>query len=111
MAETAQHSIDRYTRRRDDAAAQRDRHTLSASRISNLRLLAFMAIIGALVWAELRPEMGGVAFTLVVLAALAFFALIAAHARVTRKARRAEERAAVNDEGIARITRDWDALP
>lgn len=104
-------AIRRYTDRRDRAAAERDRLAARASRVSNLRLLAFLTGIGALVWAELRPEVGAIAFTLFALALLAFFGLIAVHSRITERRRQAAELAAVNDESIARIRRDWDAIP
>ena len=100
-----------YRRRHDDAAAERDRLAARASNISNLRFLAFAAAIGALVWAELRPEYGAVALVLAALAGLGFFALIGVHSRVKTRERRADELARVNEEAGARLVRGWDALP
>jgi hypothetical protein len=100
-----------YLERRDAARASADALSARAGHISNLRLVAFLAGIGALVWAELRPEQGPLAISLFVLALLAFLALIVAHSRTTGRARRFAEKAAVNDEAVARIRREWDRLP
>lgn len=100
-----------FEARRDDAAARRDRVTARAGTISNLRLLAFAASIGALVWAELRPEHGPVALATAALAGITFFVLIGVHSRLKQRERWEAETAAVNEEGIARRRRDWDALP
>jgi hypothetical protein len=100
----------RYRRRRDDAAALRDRLEARAGRVSNLRLIAFLVGIGALVWAELRPELGPVALSLFLAALLGFVVLVGMHARLTARARRAAELAAVNQEALARIAREWDGL-
>ena len=108
---TLEGSTRRYEHRRDDAAGLRDRLARRASTISNLRFLAFAAAIGALVWAELRPEVGALAFTLFGLSLLAFFVLIGVHSRVTTRQRRAAELATINEEGAARLRRDWDGLP
>lgn len=70
-----------------------------------------MAGIAALVWAELRPEMGAVATGAFALALLTFLVLIGVHSRLTSRARRAAELAAVNGEALARIGRDWDGMP
>jgi ABC-type multidrug transport system fused ATPase/permease subunit len=103
--------VERYGRRRDRALAERDHLAGRAGRVSNLRLITFVAGLGALVWAELRPETGPVALTLFALALVAFFALIVVHSRLKERERRAAELAAVNDEALARIPRNWDRLP
>jgi hypothetical protein len=82
-----------------------------ASRISNIRLAVFLAGIGALVWAELRPATGAVAMALFVVAVAGFLVLIVVHSRLTGRARRATELAAVNDEALARLDRHWDRMP
>jgi hypothetical protein len=73
--------------------------------------VVFLAGIGALVWAELRPATGAIALTAFVLALVGFLVLIVVHSRLTGRARRAAELAAVNDEALARIGRDWARLP
>jgi hypothetical protein len=42
---------------------------------------------------------------------VAFIALVAVHDRVVRKERRAADLVLIQDEGLARIVRDWKALP
>ena len=101
----------RFRHRRDAAAGERDRFARRASRVSNLRLAVFAAGIGVLVWAELQPEHGGLATAIFALAVVAFLALVAIHARLQSRERRAGELAAVNQEALARLSRDWDGLP
>ena len=108
---TATEPAEEFRRRLEEARRRHDHHAGRAGLVSNLRLLAFAAAIGALVWAELRPEVGGIAFALFGLSLLAFFALIVRHSRLTAEAKREAERAAVNREALARLERDWDALP
>jgi predicted ATPase len=102
---------DMYRQRRDLAAEERAGLDLRASRVSNLRLLVFALGIGALVWAELRPERSGLALALFGAALLAFLVLVVVHSRLTQRAARAGELAAVNGEALARLDRDWDGLP
>jgi hypothetical protein len=100
-----------YQQRRDDATAERDRLADRAAQISNYRLLAFGLAVAALVWAEIRPATAALGFGLFALAGLGFFALIVVHARLRGRERRAAEMAAINDEALARIARQWDRLP
>jgi hypothetical protein len=109
--ETVQPAEERYRRRRDDATAERDALAARAGRISNARLVVFLAGIAVLVWAELRPETRALAYALFALALVAFLALIVVHSRVTARGRRAEELATINAEALARLERDWDRLP
>lgn len=99
-----------FDARRAAAAARRDRVAARAGTVSNLRLLSFGVAIGALVWAELRPEHGPLALTTAALAGLAFFGLIGVHSRLKQRERWEAETVAVNEEGLARLRRDWDAL-
>ncbi len=100
-----------YQARRDDAIARRDNLAARARTISNLRLMAFLAGIGGLVWAEARPEHGPAAVAVAALAGATFLVLIGVHSRLKQRERWDAEMAAVNQEGIHRIARDWDALP
>jgi ABC-type multidrug transport system fused ATPase/permease subunit len=102
---------ERYRQRRDEVQAAAAALGQRASRISNLRLVAFLAGIGALVWAEVRPETGPLALTVFAAALVGFLVLIVVHSRITARGRRASELAAVNDEGLARIERAWQRLP
>lgn len=101
----------RFRHRRDAAAAERDDLARRASRVSNLRLAVFGLGVGALVWAELQPEYGGWALALFAVTLAAFVALIVVHSRLQERERRAAAMTAVNDESLARLRRDWDALP
>ncbi len=101
----------RFRYRRDEATAERGDLARRASSVSNLRLAVFGIGIGALVWAELQPELGGWALTLFAVALLSFLALIGVHSRLKERERWAAELAAVNDEALARLRRDWDGLP
>ncbi len=100
-----------FERRRDEAASTRDRLLGRARRVSNLRLLSFALAVGALVWAELQPEFGAWAFTLTAIAVAGFILLIVVHSKLAQRARQAAERAAVNEEALARLRREWDGLP
>ncbi len=102
---------ERYTGRRDAARAERDRLTRRTATISNLRLLAFVAGIGVLVWAEIQPEHSGLALALAATAATAFLVLVGLHSRISERRRWSGEMARVNEEALARLRRDWDALP
>ena len=101
----------RFRHRRDDAVAERDDFARRASRVSNLRLAIFGVGIGALVWAELQPELGGWALALFGVALVSFIVLIGIHSRLKERERWAAEMAAVNQEALARLPRDWDGLP
>jgi hypothetical protein len=102
---------ERYRGRLAAAERERDAHAAHAARISNLRLGAFAAALGALVWARLQPGAATVLHALVALALLAFVVLIVLHARAAERGRRAAELAAVNREALARLARRWDDLP
>ncbi|MEJ2503963.1 MAG: hypothetical protein P8177_11740, partial [Gemmatimonadota bacterium] len=110
-APTVDHTVERYRQRRDEAASRRDALAGRARRVSNLRLLSFGVGVGALVWAELQPDRSPFALALFGLALLAFLVLIGVHARITERRRRAAALARVNEEGLARLVRDWDGLP
>lgn len=102
---------ERFRHRRDRAIAKRDHHARRAGRVSNLRLALFGLGVGGLVWAEIQPERSGLALALIAAAAVAFIALVVIHSRMKEAERRAAELAAVNEEALARLRRDWDALP
>jgi ABC-type multidrug transport system fused ATPase/permease subunit len=108
---SAETPTQRYSRLGAAATSERDVLAARARRVSNLRLMAFVAGVAFLVWAELRPERGPVALALFVAAVVAFLVLIVHHSRLTARERRAAELAAVNGEGEARIRRAWDQLP
>ncbi len=100
-----------YHGRRDRAAHRHRRITARAGRVSNLRLAIFLAGIGALVWAEVRPHTGPVAFAIFAAAVVVFVVLVVVHSRLTQRARVAQELARVNEEALARVQREWSGLP
>ena len=100
-----------YESRRDRAAAERDRLSRRAGRVSNLRLIAFLTGIAALVWAELQPEQAPLALGLLALSVIGFLALVIHHSRLVQRQQRAAEMVAVNEEALARLDRQWDGLP
>jgi hypothetical protein len=108
---TVSSAEERYSRRRDQAGTERDALARQAGRVSNYRFIVFVAAIAALVWAEVRPATAPLAIGVFVVAALGFFVLIIHHARLKARARRAGELAAVNEEALGRIHRDWNRLP
>jgi hypothetical protein len=81
-------------------------------RISLARLAVFVALVVALFaggWPGL--DGGRPALVLAAVLALAFIALIALHERIERRAAWAGLLARINREGLARLHRDWTALP
>jgi hypothetical protein len=101
--------FDTYTERAARFAALRDAEAARWSRVANLRLVAALAAFAAAgigLWRG-APALLWLAAAL----AAAFLALVAYHNRL--RARR-DRLAALHDlsvEGLARLRRDWDALP
>ena len=98
-----------YAARRDQAAAARDALAARWNALANARLVAFLgaAALGAWgLWG--RSAVGG---WLAVVGFVAFATLAVWHNRVGKRRDRAALAAHLNEEGMARIGRDWDALP
>lgn len=101
-----------YAERRDRFIEERDTHARHAAHLSNFRLAVFLVAIAALVWAQVgAPASLPEALYIAVLAFVAFVVLVGLHARTEDRRRRADELRIVNEEGMARIRRDWSALP
>ncbi|MGI8478013.1 MAG: MutS-related protein [Thermomicrobiales bacterium] len=98
-----------YRARRDRFAAERDALTTRWNLLANLRLAAFAALAGFVIWAvQARawlPLLPAAA------ALLALVWLIAAHRATGRRRRRAEILHDLNAEALSRRDRDWNALP
>src|SRR3954468_3462654 len=93
--------------------SRRDRRQRVADTLSRLRLITFLGGVALLWWslASLRgnAETGGV---VAALAAFAGFAiLVVRHARVLEEIAQAGAALDVAREGLARLARDWKALP
>ncbi|HET9014849.1 MAG TPA: hypothetical protein VFN57_04595 [Thermomicrobiaceae bacterium] len=98
-----------YERRRAAFAAERDIAERRVGRLANARLVAFLAAVvvaGAAVW-QRSPWLGAVA--VVLLAAFAFVVRRFAAAECER--RHAAELVGLNAEALARLDRDWEAIP
>ena len=91
---------------------QEAREAARSSRLSWLRLLAFLGVVGALLVAE-RGEGTRAAWALAAAAGggILFLVLLGIHRGIRRRERHAGALAAVNEEAILRIRRNWSALP
>jgi hypothetical protein len=90
----------------------RDTHARAALMISRLRLAAFLAAAGFAWWAA-RAD-GDARIAAIALASactIGFAALVVRHARVLDQVDRAEAGIRWNGFGLARLSRDWHALP
>ncbi|MBX6363499.1 MAG: DNA mismatch repair protein MutS [Gemmatimonadetes bacterium] len=101
-----------HTRRAAMFRAQAEARAAHALRLSTARLVAFLAAGAALVGAydtapPLRWALLGLGLALLV----TFAGLVRAHARTRRDQRWLEERARVSADALARLRRDWAALP
>ena len=109
MATESQDTIYRERRERYEQAAAEEQQRFR--RIAWLRLLSFIAALGAFVWAEALhlPRASWPNLLGVVLMA-AFIALMVLHARNRRRIRWNRALSGINEQACKRIARDWDAL-
>ncbi|MCA1560974.1 MAG: DNA mismatch repair protein [Acidobacteria bacterium] len=101
---------DHYADRAARHAARRDEEARRSARISRLRLLTFLPAAACLMSAFARgasPVFIWVAVALFV----AFAALVVWHARVEERVAWFEALRAVSTRNVARVARDWPALP
>jgi len=97
-----------YQQRRAQFAAQRDAHDHRSSRYGNFNLLlivAMLATVGLAFWYNVNP-LFGVAGLLIPLV----WSYIS-YRRARDAAQRSGMLASINGEGLARLARDWNALP
>lgn len=98
-----------YERRRATFGALRERYSRRSARNANLSLAliaAAIAWVGVALWRDSAALLGVAA-----LFGLGFVASFVHHGRVDQALRRYAELLAINDEGLARLRRDWAALP
>ncbi|HEX6123086.1 MAG TPA: hypothetical protein VFY89_07995, partial [Ktedonobacterales bacterium] len=98
-----------YAARAAHYAALRDEFHARSLRNGNLNVALFFGALACAVYGGIRGSGG-----LLGLAALLFIAFIAAFARqgrLDRQHQRYRELSAVNEEGLARLNRDWESLP
>lgn len=98
-----------YTQRRARFEALRAREARRSTRLSAARLASFLLAVGCGVAAELRP--GPLFVVLGIAFFVAFIGLLFVHDAVRRHERRYTQLRDLNEEGIARLDRAWDALP
>jgi hypothetical protein len=92
---------------------QRDAFSRSSTIVSRLRLATFLAGV-ALIWWGVASATGTTKLAAVALGVAAFIgyaAFVIRHARILNDLERAETALRLNAEGLARIARDWQALP
>ncbi len=98
-----------YIERRDRFEAQRAAEARRSNAVSAARLACFLLAIGLGVAAELRPApmfvIGAIGFL------ATFIALIVWHGAIRRRERWFGMLRDLNEEGLRRLARDWDALP
>ncbi|CAN5598817.1 MutS family DNA mismatch repair protein [soil metagenome] len=98
-----------YRDRAAQFAAERDRLAARSSLLSNLRVLAFAALVVIGLVIERTGSLASIVAALVTLGA--FVALIAAHRRARTDQDWQDARATLNEDGLHRLSRDWDRLP
>ncbi len=83
-----------------------------ARMISNLRLVAFLGIVAALLWPVQEDTwIGGARILLLIASAIAFITLVIRHSQVSELVRRRQHLGQINLESRMRLAREWDALP
>ena len=95
--------------RRDRYAAERDALTQRWNGVANQRLLAFVAGAGVIAWGVWQGAPMAVPVGVALL--LLFVGLAIYHNRLGKARRLAATLATINEEALARIARDWPALP
>lgn len=93
--------------------AQRDAFSRSSTTVSRLRLATFLAGV-ALIWWGLASASGNLRLAAVAAGAAAligYAAFVVRHARILNDLERAETALQLSAHGLARIARDWNALP
>jgi hypothetical protein len=102
--------IERYRERARAHAAARDAELQRSARVARMRLATFIPGAALVVWSLTRgapalPMAAGIGL-------LAVFAiLVVVHARIEERAAWFDALHVVNLQGVARIERDWNALP
>lgn len=99
-----------YVDREARHTAARDEQRRTSTLLARLRLATFLLGVAGLTW-WLGFGGGSLACGITIAIFLVFAALVTVHARIEDKAQLFEALRVVNAQGIARIDRDWDALP
>jgi hypothetical protein len=99
-----------YARQAERHARARDEETRRSSRISTARLTTFLIGAASLIW-TLSREATSTGMILPALAFLLFAILVVWHARIEERVAWHEAHRLVNGRALARIAREWQALP
>jgi hypothetical protein len=102
-------SPDWYQSRIATWTGQRDAAVARGVVLSRLRLVSFLGGVALLWWGMAHQQ--DIVTTAGVAAMIAFAGLVVVHARVIDRATRAEMARQINVQGMARLGRDWKALP
>ncbi|MGH2557953.1 MAG: hypothetical protein ACRDJH_02735, partial [Thermomicrobiales bacterium] len=98
-----------YFARRDHFARESDALTWRWNRVANVRLVAFALAAVLSGWGLLVGP--GTLLWLAAVPFVIFVGLVVLHQRLGRQRRRAATLVEINDEGVMRLARNWDALP
>src|SRR5688572_20400995 len=106
-------AIERFYRERDaDLTTQADALEKRRRTVEILRLIAFAAGAGMLVWILARGDEDARAlWTATAILAAGFISLVIVHSRLASREVRMRDRALLARMGVHRIRRDWNALP
>jgi MutS-like protein len=102
-------SFDWYRARIAVWTGRRDRAAARGVVFSRLRLVSFLGGVALLWWGIAHDQV--IANAAGILSLIAFGWLVVVHARVLEELDRAEVARRINGHGIARLARDWGALP
>ena len=100
-----------YRDRAQTFTDERRAHERTSARLSNLRVAAFLLGVVAVVIGWRLAWYPAAAYGVAALSAVGFVALVVGHRRVQGSIRRARLLTAQNEQGAARIVRDWRHLP
>lgn len=98
-----------YRDRATRFAAERDRLAARSALLSNLRVLAFAALVVIGLFVERTGSTASIIAAVVTFGV--FVALVAAHRRARTDQDWQDARATLNEDGLLRLGRDWDRLP
>lgn len=103
-----------YSARRDRFRAEEKAYARRSFRFSVARLIAALVFVGclfAIVVKASEPWTLGTPIGGAVVALAVFLGLLGNHEKVIREEKRRTELAKIQEEALARLARDWDALP
>ena len=89
----------------------RDAANRRGTLLSRLRLASFLGGVALIWWGATQASPGAAAIAAGAAAIAAFGVLVIRHARVIEQVERAEAALELNAQGVARLSRAWDALP